>query len=200
MQAATAHFTRNRTLTLAAACLLFSCSHAFAADLTPQTEEQKTLYAIGVSVARSLNVFNLTPAEFAMVQKGLSDAQAGTKNDFDLGPYNSKIQELARQRRQLTGMKQVAAGKDFLAQAAKEPGAVKTESGMVYRSLVEGKGSEPKPSDSVKVNYRGTLPDGWEFDSSYRRNRPLEFRLDGVIKCWVEGLSLIHISEPTRPY
>lgn len=189
MHLATARFTRTRsTRTLAAACLLLSCSQAFAADLTPQTEEQKTLYAVGVSVARSLNVFNLTPAEFAMVQQGLSDAQAGKKNDFDLAPYNTKIQELARQRRQLTGMKQVAAGKEFLAQAAKEPGAVKTDSGMIYRSLVEGKGDAPQPSDSLKVNYRGTLPDGREFDSSYRRNRPLEFKLDGVIKCWIEGL------------
>lgn len=59
---------------------------------------------------------------------------------------------------------------------------------MVYTSLVEGKGVSPKGSDVVKVNYRGTLIDGTEFDSSYKRKQPLEFRLDNVIKCWVEGL------------
>jgi len=62
---------------------------------------------------------------------------------------------------------------------------------MVYQSLVEGKGASPNQTDVVKVNYRGTLVDGREFDSSYRRNRALEFKLDNVIPCWGEGLKLM---------
>jgi len=181
------------TRTLAAAAVLVTCSSAFAADAAPQTDEQKTLYAIGVSVARSLGVFNLTPSEFEFVKQGLVDAQAGKKNDLDITGYNPKIQELARARRKAAGQKQIALGKEFVEKAAKEPGAVKTDSGMVYRSLVEGKGASPKPEDSVKVNYRGTLVDGKEFDSSYKRNHPLEFKLNNVIKCWVEGVQKMRV-------
>ncbi len=170
------------------AALILSSTSLFAADPPAMTEEQKTLYAIGLSVARSLSVFDLTAAEFEFVKQGLADAQAGKKNDIDLTSYNSKIQELARTRRKISGEKQVGAGKDFLEKAAKEKGAVKTASGMVYTSLSEGKGESPKAVDVVKVNYRGMLIDGKEFDSSYKRGKPLEFKLDNVIKCWTEGV------------
>lgn len=152
------------------------------------TEEQKTLYAIGLSVSRSLSVFDLTPAEFEYVKQGLTDAQSGKKSEIEPATYNGKIQELARARRKASGEKQAGAGRDFLEKAAKEKGAVKTASGMVYTSLAEGKGESPKADDVVKVNYRGTLIDGREFDSSYKRGKPLEFKLDNVIKCWTEGV------------
>ena len=74
------------------------------------------------------------------------------------------------------------------AAAAQEAGAVLTASGLVYRSLREGTGASPQATDRVKVHYRGTLPDGKEFDSSYQRNEAIEFRLNGVIKCWTEGV------------
>ncbi len=77
--------------------------------------------------------------------------------------------------------------------AAKEPGAVLTGSGMVYRSLKDGNGASPKASDRVKVNYRGTFPDGREFDSSYKRNEAIEFPLGGVIKCWTEGVQRMKV-------
>lgn len=179
-------FPLTRTALLLAVSL--TCSTAFAADAPPLTEDQKTLYAIGLSVSRSLSVFDLSPAEFAHVQRGLTDAQAGKKSEVDIAAYNSKIQELAKARRKALGEKQVSAGSAFLEKAAKEKGAVKTASGMVYTSINDGKGESPKASDVVKVNYRGTLVDGKEFDSSYKRNKPLEFKLDNVIKCWTEGV------------
>jgi len=77
--------------------------------------------------------------------------------------------------------------------AAKEPGAVLTGSGLVYRSLKDGTGASPKASDTVKVNYRGTFPDGREFDSSYKRNQAIEFPLSGVIKCWTEGVQRMKV-------
>lgn len=163
---------------------------AAAADL-PKTDEQKTLYAIGLSVARSLSVFDLTPAELEIVQQAITDDFSGKKPEAELLSYNNKIQEFARSRRKAKGEKQAGAGKDFLEKAAKEKGAIKTASGMVYNSLSEGKGQSPKATDVVKVNYRGTLIDGKEFDSSYKRGRPLEFKLDNVIKCWVEGLEMM---------
>jgi FKBP-type peptidyl-prolyl cis-trans isomerase FkpA len=85
------------------------------------------------------------------------------------------------------------AANEVAAKSAKEPGAVVTESGLVYRSLKDGTGPSPKASDVVKVHYRGTFPDGKEFDSSYSRNAPTEFPLDRVIKCWTEGVQRMKV-------
>ena len=76
----------------------------------------------------------------------------------------------------------------FLDKAAAEPGAQKTASGLIYRELTPGTGASPKATDTVKVHYRGTLVDGTEFDSSYKRNEPAQFGLNGVIPCWTEGV------------
>ena len=80
-----------------------------------------------------------------------------------------------------------------IAAAAKEPQAVVTPSGLVYRSLKDGTGSSPVATDTVKVHYRGTFLDGKEFDSSYKRNQPTEFPLNRVIKCWTEGVALMKV-------
>lgn len=77
--------------------------------------------------------------------------------------------------------------------AAKEEGAQVTSSGLVYRALKEGTGASPSASDKVKVHYRGTLLDGKEFDSSYKRNSPIEFPLSGVISCWTEGVQKMKV-------
>lgn len=81
-----------------------------------------------------------------------------------------------------------AADVDPAAAAAKEPGAVVSSTGLVFRSLKDGSGAGPGPTDVVRVHYRGTLPDGKEFDSSYSRGQPAEFPLNRVIPCWTEGL------------
>lgn len=77
--------------------------------------------------------------------------------------------------------------------SSKEAGAVVTASGLVYKSLKDGAGASPKASDTVKVNYRGTFPDGKEFDSSYKRNQAIEFPLGNVIKCWTEGVQRMKV-------
>ncbi len=82
---------------------------------------------------------------------------------------------------------------DPAAAAAREAGAVVTASGLVYRSLREGKGAHPKAEETVKVHYRGTLPDGKEFDSSYSRGQPAQFPLNRVIKCWTEGVQRMQV-------
>ena len=79
------------------------------------------------------------------------------------------------------------------AAAAKEAGAVVTASGLVYRSLKDGTGASPAATDKVKVHYRGTVPDGKEVDSSYKRNEAIEFPLNGVIKCWTEGVQRMKV-------
>lgn len=82
---------------------------------------------------------------------------------------------------------------DAAAASAKEPGAVVTPSGLVYRSLQDGQGATPAATDVVKVHYRGTLPDGREFDSSYKSGKPASFPLDRVIKCWTEGVQRMKV-------
>ncbi len=87
---------------------------------------------------------------------------------------------------------------DPLAAAAAEPGAVVTPSGLVYRVVKEGTGASPAATDTVKVHYRGTFPDGREFDSSFKRNQPASFPLNRVIKCWTEGLQRMKVGGKAR--
>jgi FKBP-type peptidyl-prolyl cis-trans isomerase FkpA len=82
---------------------------------------------------------------------------------------------------------------DPLAKAAAEKGAVVTDTGLVYRDLKEGKGASPAATDTVKVHYKGTFPDGKEFDSSYSRGQPTSFPLNRVIKCWTEGVQRMKV-------
>jgi FKBP-type peptidyl-prolyl cis-trans isomerase FkpA len=82
---------------------------------------------------------------------------------------------------------------ETLAAAAKEPNAKVTASGLVIRTLQEGKGAQPTASSTVKVHYKGTFPDGKEFDSSYKRGEPIEFPLGNVIKCWTEGVAMMKV-------
>jgi len=168
---------------------LFS-TPVFAAG-TPPTEEEKTLYAVGLIVSRQLSEFNLTPDELKVVQQGIYDGVNGTKAEAEIGAYKEKVQELARVRTKQQVDKMVPLYKEFLKKAAMETGAVKTGSGLIYIPLNEGSGNCPGPRDTVKVNYIGTLPDGKEFDSSHKRGMTAEFRLDGVIACWKEGLQKI---------
>ncbi len=151
------------------------------------TDEEKTIYALGLSAYRSLGPFDLSPRELAIVQRALADAAAG-KPAVDLTEWGPKIGPLARERSARVAVHQKEIGKAYLEKAAAEPGAVKTDSGILYRELTPGTGEAPKATDTVKVQYRGTLVDGTEFDSSYRRNQPAQFTLNGVIPCWTEGV------------
>ena len=151
------------------------------------TDDQKTIYALGVSMYQSLEPFNLSPAELEIVKRAMRDAAAG-KPAIDVETWQPKISTLRTARAAVVAQKHKVASQAFLAKAATAPGAVKTDSGMVYRELTPGTGASPGPTDTVKVNYRGTFPDGKEFDSSYKRNEPATFPLNHVIKCWTEGL------------
>jgi FKBP-type peptidyl-prolyl cis-trans isomerase FkpA len=163
---------------------------AFAAE-APKTEEQKTLYAIGLIVARQLSTFALTPAEMEMVKQGITDAATGKKPLVEIEAYNQQVQSLANARREAQGQKLAADAKLFVEKAANQKGAVKTASGLIYLSQKEGSGTSPAASDKVKVHYSGTLVNGVVFDSSYNRGQPAEFPLNGVIACWTEGLQMM---------
>src|SRR5512133_1999956 len=98
----------------------------------PETEEQKTLYAVGLIIGRQLDVFSLTPAEFEWVKQGITDKVTGQKAQIELTAYNEKVQALAKERRKTKGEKQAVGDKEFLGKAAAEKGAVKSETGLIY--------------------------------------------------------------------
>lgn len=89
----------------------------------------------------------------------------------------------------------VKAGKEYLEANAKKEGVTVTESGLQYKEITEGKGEKPKSTDKVKVHYKGTLIDGTEFDSSYKRGTPATFPVTGVIKGWIEALQLMNVGD-----
>jgi FKBP-type peptidyl-prolyl cis-trans isomerase FkpA len=159
----------------------------------PQTEDQKTLYAIGLVEARRLQVFNLSKEELAQVQQGLSDGVTGAKPQVELETYGPKINQLAQARMGAKSETEKKKGQEYVAQHASDPGAVKTESGALYIEKQAGTGAQPAASDTVKVHYKGTLIDGTEFDSSYKRGQPAEFPLQAVIKCWTEGVAKMKV-------
>lgn len=146
--------------------------------IVPVTDEQKTIYALGLSIANSVKSFNLTPQELELVKSAFTDAAAG-KPALALADWQPKIRPLQESR--------------YLAKAEAEPGAVKTPSGLIYRETTPGTGPSPSAADTVKVHYRGTLLDGTEFDSSYSRNEPAQFPLNRVIPCWTEGVQKMKV-------
>lgn len=179
---------------LAAMGLVLGCKAAAskqAADL--KSEDDKTLYALGLSLGGNLKGLNLTPAEITAVQAGLADGATGAKPVVALEAYGPKIRELAQARAAKTAQTEKDRGQTFADQAAGTSGARKTASGAVYLALQEGTGASPAAGDTVKVHYRGTLTDDSEFDSSYKRNEPVEFALGQVIPCWTEGLQMMKV-------
>ena len=156
------------------------------------TDEQKTIYAIGLSMSQSLSSLDLSPAEIEILKRAFSDAAAG-KPAVKLEEYTPKFQAFSQSRSARAAAKQKILAKAYLDKAALEQGATKTPSGLVYRELVAGTGASPKATDKVKVNYRGTLVNGTEFDSSYKRNMPAEFGLNMVIPCWTEGVQRMKV-------
>jgi FKBP-type peptidyl-prolyl cis-trans isomerase FkpA len=163
----------------------------------PQTDEEKTLYAIGLVMQRTLQQFDLSPAEMVVIQRAISDAAAG-KPAIELDEWGPRIQALATARAERITVRQKEASAAFLTKAAAATGAVKTDSGIVYTETTAGTGASPTASDRVKVHYRGTLINGTEFDSSYARNEPAEFPLGGVIRCWTEGVQRMKVGGKAR--
>lgn len=188
---------RNAVLWSLAGLLVFATG-AGAADPELKTEEQKTLYAIGVAVSQGLGSFNLTPAELEFVKAGITDGVLGKEKKVDLQTYGPKIQEMQGQRLSAAAAVEKKAGQSFLDKAAAEKGATKTASGLVMTTLKPGTGASPKATDKVKVHYQGTLTDGTVFDSSLQRNEPATFPLNGVIPCWTEAVQLMKVGQKSR--
>jgi FKBP-type peptidyl-prolyl cis-trans isomerase FkpA/FKBP-type peptidyl-prolyl cis-trans isomerase FklB len=163
------------------------------AQAEPKTDEEKAFYAFGFNLSQQLSTLNLTPAELALVQAGLGDGVMKKPAKADPKEFFPKFQALARERMVAGAGEEKKRGAEFLEKAAKEKGATKTASGIVIQEIKAGTGEQPKATDKVKVHYTGTLIDGTVFDSSVQRNAPATFPLNGVVKCWTEGLQQIKV-------
>jgi FKBP-type peptidyl-prolyl cis-trans isomerase FkpA len=104
-----------------------------------------------------------------------------------------KVDQLLRERQKVRADAEKEKGAKYLVDQAAVPGAKKTASGLIYIETQAGTGAQPTAADTVKVHYKGTLTNGTEFDSSYKRGTPAEFPLSGVIKCWTEGVAMMKV-------
>jgi FKBP-type peptidyl-prolyl cis-trans isomerase FkpA len=168
-----------------------------ARTVAPLTDDQKLVYALGLLMQRSLEQFDLNAAELDVLKRALTDAAAG-KPAIEIDEWSSKIEAFAGARGQRVAAREKAASVVYLAKAAAESGVVRTDSGLIYREMSPGTGRSPVASDVVKVHYRGTLINGTEFDSSYRRNEAAQFPLNGVIPCWTEGVQKMKLGGKAR--
>jgi FKBP-type peptidyl-prolyl cis-trans isomerase FkpA len=167
-------------------------------QVTVTTEQDKTLYALGALVSKNLEAFELNQKELELVKLGLADGVAKKTLQVDIDKYREQVQKLHETRLAAAGAKDAEAGKAYLEKAAAEPGAVKTESGIIITEIKAGAGASPTATDQVKVHYHGTLSDGKVFDSSVNRGEPATFPLNGVIPCWTEGVQHIKVGGKSR--
>jgi FKBP-type peptidyl-prolyl cis-trans isomerase FkpA len=170
---------------------------AGAPDLTQASEDEKTLYIVGIAMGRSATTLDVTAAELRFLQAGIDDQIAGRPARVSIEAYAPKVEELAKRRAAASVAKREAEGKAALAAAAGEPGAIKTESGLVLRTLRAGSGKSPTRTDKVKVYYRGTFPSGVVFDSS-TIGEPIDLLLVGTIPCWREALERMKVGEKAK--
>jgi FKBP-type peptidyl-prolyl cis-trans isomerase len=186
---------KTRTLT---AVTLVVAAAAGCARLggAPKSEDDKTLYALGMIIGRNLSDFNLTARELDIVKGAMTDTVLKKKAPIDIETYGPKVDKLHQDRRVARGALEKKQGAAFVEAAAREPGAVKTPSGAIVRTLKPGTGESPQPTDKVQVHYTGKLIDGTVFDTSRKPNgQPVTFPLNGVIKCWGEGVARMKVGE-----
>jgi FKBP-type peptidyl-prolyl cis-trans isomerase len=154
-------------------------------------DKSKASYSLGVSVGTQLHGMGLgvDAVSYDRVLQGLKDALSGKAT---AAPEDGqRVQTLIEQARTTEGAANKTAAAKFLAENGKLPGVITTASGLEYKVVRPGSGEPPKLTDEATVNYRGTLLDGTEFDSSYKRNQPATFPISGVIKGWQEALMLM---------
>jgi len=167
-----------------------------AQEKSPLLKDQKDKfsYSIGVNIGSNLSKQNI-PVNPDAITAGIKDAIAGKQQltPDQIKEVMATFEKDMEQKQKAAGEKNAAEGAKFLEENKKKDGVKTTASGLQYKVLKQGTGAQPKESDTVSVNYRGTLINGTEFDSSYKRGEPTTFPLNGVIRGWTEGLQLMKV-------
>lgn len=186
----------KHVLTVTASLIAFSAA-AHADDATIKDEKDRVSYSIGHQIGGDFKKQGIELNSGVFV-RGIEDALSGAKSAMtdeemkkSLTDLRQRLMDAQQAAQKQTGEKNLTAGRAFLDENARKPGVVTLPSGLQYLVVKEGTGAKPKASDTVKVHYKGTLTDGTEFDSSYKRGEPASFRVDQVIKGWTEGLQLM---------
>lgn len=189
-------------LAAAGAVLLVGSLRAEDAKPALADQKQKASYAIGMNIGSSFKK-QTVEVDLDSLVKGLKDGISGGTallNEKEIAEVMEVFQKdmMAKQMAKADVAKKV--GVEFLEANKKKDGVKTTSSGLQYKAIKEGTGPKPKETDTVKVHYRGTLIDGSEFDSSYKRNEPATFPLNGVIRAWTEGLQLMPVGSKYELY
>jgi FKBP-type peptidyl-prolyl cis-trans isomerase FklB len=189
-------------LFIVAAALLQACGKQDAKNKSAaagiQSTEQKVSYGIGYKMGASLSQEKAVQVDRAALLAGLEDGLAGAKvrvPESELQAAFTALQQKVSAAMAAEGEKQLAAGNDYLAKNKTKSGVKVTASGLQYEVLKSGFGPKPKPTNTVRVHYHGTLIDGTVFDSSVQRGQPVEFPVTGVIKGWVEALQMMSVGD-----
>jgi FKBP-type peptidyl-prolyl cis-trans isomerase FklB len=171
----------------------------FAADPELKSQQDKVSYSIGLNIGSNFKKQNIE-LDYDLLMKGIKDGVSGTKPLLDetqvrevMMAFQKEMMAKQEERNKVLSEKNKKEGETFLADNKKKEGIKVTASGLQYRVIKEGTGEIPKATDTVVTNYKGTLIDGTEFDSSYKRGEPATFPVTGVIKGWTEALQLMKV-------
>jgi FKBP-type peptidyl-prolyl cis-trans isomerase len=170
------------------------------------SESQTFSYILGTQIG-TYSKKNELKVNLELFAKGLDDMINGGELAISQAEINifmasqqQKVQKKAQNVMKAVGTENIRKGLAFLGANKRKPGVKETASGLQYKVITMGEGAKPEATDKVKVHYSGTLIDGKEFDSSYKRNQPSEFGLNQVIKGWTEGLQLMNVGSKYEFY
>lgn len=158
-----------------------------------KNDDERTAYAYGYKVGQNLAPLGMTENEVKILAQGLREAAAGKEAAVNMSVFLPKVPELIQKHVAVKAEAEKKKGAAFAEKFSKEAGVKPVTGGAFYKEIAAGKGAQPSADDTVKVNYRGTLIDGTEFDSSYKRNEPATFPLKGVIPCWTNGVAMMKV-------
>jgi len=187
----------RRFWAVVAVSALFFVVPAFGEEMTLKDSKDKVSYAIGLDVGNAMKKQSID-IKTDIFMRGLKDALSGEKKLLTdeeiretMTAFSREMADKQKEKMKILGEKNKQEGEAFLAENKKKEGIKTLASGLQYKVIEEGKGKTPKAGDTVTVNYRGTLIDGTEFDSSSKRGQPATFPVSGVIKGWTEALQLM---------
>ena len=172
----------------------------------PKTKKEKVSYSIGVNIGKNMKMQGLDIDQGYLTQ-GIKDGLNNSKTamsdkdmDETMKSFQQEMSTKMQAKQKIEGDKNKKEGEAFLEANKKKDGVITLPSGLQYKILKEGSGAKPTATQTVKCNYRGTLIDGKEFDSSYKRGEPTEFPVGQVIKGWTEALQLMPVGSKWQLY
>lgn len=194
------------TLAMLAVLVALSFSSIAQKKAELKTQKQKASYGIGIDIGKNFKE-QFPDVDVDAMVRGFRDALAGTKPAIDsaelvnvMRTFQEEMMKKRSEQMAAQGDKNKKDGDTFLAANAKKEGVVTLPSGLQYKVIKKGTGPTPTPKDTVECNYRGTLIDGKEFDSSYKRGQPASFVLGQVIPGWIQGLQLMSVGSKYEFY